>query len=692
MKRKQHYVWMPLIGFDMEQKDKGVQEFLDNAGFIPEGVSVFLFHPDIVNQHNGMESEFVLHPDNCSYYGIAGNEFRMRQKWTNYDLRTLAGKLVDNGVEAYLGIMGVYLEDTRHKEWESDHRELMSIGVNGAMNLNPLKRFKDGTYYEDFFAKKALEATVDYGFSGIHVSDFFCPPEHSIVNGDYSTDMIEQFVEQSGVVLPQNILIRMGFDEKDDICERQRYIWNNLRREWIDFYVWRWDKFWTKVCGVLHGAGKKVLVNNAWCSDPFEALYRYGIDYRKFYESGVDGIIAETVPTGQELFNKGFVRFNQFMSMAQVMSAYNPDRKLLTLLGVKDCTEEWDVLHHSPTRLERDLYTLASMYKQVDGSLKNSTDGYVVTLGDGILADEWKWLNERFDIAFENVPKRIAASSVVWSDYAHKKLLDEYIKTRRPSLHKQMYELLNRNASFGAVVRTDELEKTEGAIFVPNFDLLSDEEKKKVLSYKKGAVICTVPCDFDKSGIDYSVCVEDEFAEYKMCMFILNTDNSEKINARIREIFETGEVVTEPDGLPEFWEDARFFKTPMPFRTMSDAFLTAVSYAVNNVSCEIFETDARIVPMLMENGKYRLYVFNYDNVYASFKIFINKSFEKIEIVSKYPVIQPRYVYKVNPWASKFDGAKAESIAIGLETDEIPSGFVAKVAPFGVSIFDVTLDI
>jgi len=95
--------------------------------------------------------------------------------------------------------------------------------------------------------------------------------------------------------------------------------------------------------------------------------------------------------------------------------------------------------------------------------------------------------------------------------------------------------------------------------------------------------------------------------------------------------------------------------------------------------------------VLLENGKYRLFVFNFDNVYAGFKVFINKNFKEVEIVSKYPVIKPRYVYKINPWASKFDGAKAESIAIGLETDEIPSGFVAKVAPYGVSIFDITLD-
>ena len=690
MEKKQHFVWMPLIGFDKEQTDKGVSEFVNNAGFIPKGVSVFLFHPDIVNEHEDMSKEFVLHPDNCSYYGIARNEFRERQDWTNYDLKKLAESLTSKGIEAYLGFMGVYLEDTRHKEWESDHRELMSIGANGAMNLNPLKRFKDGTYYEDYFIEKSVKSTVDYGFSGIHVSDFFCPPEHSIANGDFSTDMVEQFVMHSSIVLPENLSSRLGYDEKDDILERQKYIWNNLRREWIDFYVWRWEKFWEKVSSALHKVGKKIMVNNAWCSDPFEALYRYGIDYRKFYESGVDYIIAETVPTGQELFNKGFVRFNQFMSMAQVMSAYNPDKNLLTLLGVKDCTEEWDVLHHSPTRLERDMYTLATLFKQVGNKYKTSTDGYVVTLGDGITAEEWEWIRERSDIAFSEIPKDILVPSVVWSDTAHYKLLDDYINTRRPSLHKQMYELLNHKASFGAIVRTEELENTTGAIFVPNFDLLSDEEKNKVLSYKNGVVICTAPSDYVKENVENYFSFEDKYAAYKMSVFVLNIKEEDVIKAKIKEFFDDNEEICEPSGEPKLWEDGRFFKVQMPFRAMSEAFLKSCAYIINKADNSVFESDARILPVLLENGKYRLFVFNFDNVYAGFKIFINKEFEKVEIVSKYPVITPRFVYKVNPWASKFDGAKAESIAIGLETDEIPGGFLAKVTPYGVSIFDITL--
>ena len=543
-----------------------------------------------------------------------------------------------------------------------------------------------------FFADKVVKATVDYGFAGLHVSDFFCPPEHSIVNGDFSSDMIDQFVSHSGVVLPESITSRLDYDEENDICTRQEYIWNNLRREWIDFYTWRWEKFWSKICNRLHAVGKKVMVNNAWCSDPFEALYRYGIDYRKFYNAGVDYIVAETVATGLELLNKGFVRFNQFMTMAQLMSVFNPDNNLHALLGVKDCTEEWDVLHHAPTRLERDMFTLATLYMQRKDKYEPSLNGYMVTLGDGITKDEWSWINERAKLAFGALPQKVLTSTVIWSDHAHYALLDDYIKTRRPSLHKQMYELKNRKASLGAVARAESIDNIEGAIFVPNFDLCSKEEQEAILAYRKAPVVCTAPADFVvENKIKYDLCFEDKYASYKMCVFAYNlSGNTDELDKIIKGFFAENEALTEPDGAPKYWEDERFFKQPMPLRAMSDAFLNSCAYLLNNAHDGIFKSDAHILPVLLSNGIYRIYVFNHENVYEKFEILSDKGIESVENVSKYPVMPARFVYKPKPGATKFDGAKAESMTIGLETDETPFGFIAKVPPYGVSVFDVKL--
>ena len=677
---------MPLIGFDREQKDKGVSEYINKAGFIPSGISVFIFHPDIVNQHEGMEREYQLSADCCSYFGSPRNEFRERQDWTNYDLRDLAHELADRKIEAYLGIDGVYLNNTRHYEWETDYPELFSFGKNGRMNLNVLKRFKDGTYYEDFFLKKCLEAIEDYGFAGLHVSDFFCPPEHSICNGDFSADLLDQFKSHSGVSYPDFITERLGFDEQSDIDARADYIWGNLRREWIEFYVWRWCSFWGKIASALHARGKKVMINNAWCSDPFEALYRYGIDYKKLYEVGVDCFVAETVADGLEFLDGIGDVYRQFMTMAQLMKAYSPDRKLLTLLGVKDCTEEWDMLHHEPMRLERAMYTLGSLYL---GGKENvhSTDGYMVTLGDGITEDEWKWIRERSEIAFSDIPKRILAPTVIWSDAAHEAMLGEYLECRRPSLHKIMYELENKNAALGAVARIEELDSLEGAIVIPNLDLLPECERRAVLSYKGGAIIAIAPAGFAKSeGIKVDFTVTDTAASYALEAFAIGLPEGARIEEYPSEI-----INCESDEDIKGWQDASFFLDPMIFRSMSEGFLNTVASLVRAAGLSSFKSDAYILPFLLDNGKYRVYVFNSQNLYKRIKIHTDRGIKSVNAVSKYPLMPVKFAFpeKENN-GPKLDGAKAESIRIGEKVDEIPYCFVGKVPPEGVAIFDVEL--
>ena len=56
------FAWMPMIGFDREKEDKGVGAFLERTQFTPDGTSVFLFHPDFVLQHDGLDKEFGCIP------------------------------------------------------------------------------------------------------------------------------------------------------------------------------------------------------------------------------------------------------------------------------------------------------------------------------------------------------------------------------------------------------------------------------------------------------------------------------------------------------------------------------------------------------------------------------------------------------------------------------------------------------
>ena len=123
--QREIHIWCALIGFDREAEDLGVGAFLARCGEVrPTALSLFLFHPDIVLQHEGMAAERVLPPDNCSYYGSPRNDERERQPWTNHDLRRLIGELHRHGVQAYLSIMGIGVRNRFHHEWIYDHPEV----------------------------------------------------------------------------------------------------------------------------------------------------------------------------------------------------------------------------------------------------------------------------------------------------------------------------------------------------------------------------------------------------------------------------------------------------------------------------------------------------------------------------------------------------------------------------------------
>ena len=273
---------MNLLGFDRNDADRGVSRFLEQTGFKPDGVSALLCSADFFHQHRGMEEEYTLPPDNCAYWGIPKNSERERQPWTNYDLRALSKNLKEKGVELYADIFGVPLNNAFHDEWIYEHPEIFKHGKDGEKThgtMFVLKRFKDGSYYQDFFIDKVCKTLIDYDMAGVHLADYFCPPDGGMLHSmEFSSDFVEQFVNHSGVSLPNDIQSEMGIDSKAAETKRAEYIYKNLRSEWIEFNAWRWERFFEELCRRVHKIGKKVTALAMYCTDPFETLYCIGID------------------------------------------------------------------------------------------------------------------------------------------------------------------------------------------------------------------------------------------------------------------------------------------------------------------------------------------------------------------------------------------------------------------------------
>ncbi len=675
------FAWMPLLGFDKDKRDKGVGQLLKRMNFTPHAVSVFLCHPDIVHHHDGVERLRQLPSDNCSYHANPYNEERRRQDWTNKDLKSLVDNLKKKGIESYLGIMSIDFFNAHHQEWLYDHIELKSHLRDIKWSLNVLKRFKDGTYYEDFFAEKICQTLSDYGFDGLHVTDNFCPSCGGI--NEYSCDMIGQLFDYLGREMPEE-LKNLTDETEEQINLRGDFIEREMKQEWIEFFAWRWEKFWKKICDKLHAIGKKAFVLGQYCTDPFATLYLKGVDLRKIVNAGVDYLMTNAYANASAMRHDGRPwSYYEHTTVCALTDVFVDKGKKLQMLSVKDASEEWDVLHHAPTLLERDISYMSGYHRQTEKGYKHTLDGFLVCLSDGIYEDEWKWLRERFEVGFKDSPEKYISPSLVWSDTAHYAILPEYIKGRRYTAHKWMSTLDWEDANIGAVVRSEDINENSGDLFVPNFDLLSEEEQKRLASYKGGSVIATASAmgDFkpEKIGITPDIYFEDHDTPFINMAFAYNIEIEDK-DAILNMAKEDDDTPILED-LKNINDNINSVSTQLSFQKVSIGFRKAVAKLMKLGTEKIFDSSHGVITMKMRDGALRIYVMNNDRLrYAPATITVKRGdIEKVNVISKFPLLPVKF---------------SDEKVFGFQAQDYPGDqhtFRVLVPQGGVSIVDLYLE-
>ncbi len=680
------HVWTPLIGFDKDAIDRGAGEVLDRIPFVPDGVSTFLYHMDFIMEHHGMEELRLLPPDMCSYAGSERNGHRERQEWTNYEVRDLVAELHKGGTDVYLSIMADLLDNKFHKEWIYEHPEIIYDAKTEKGAFNVLRRFKDGSFFEDFFIEQLSQVLADYGFAGFYPTDLFCPMCLRISMGDYSSDMLEQFTLHTGVALPAVIWAGMGEDSEAEKTRRGQWLWKEYRAEWIRFYAWRWGVFWKKLCERLHALGKKVLSLGVYCTDPFENLYCMGIDLKLLAEAGVDGLVPNVVPTGMRLQHPDWRDpYHNYMNMLPMISAYVPEEKLYTMLGVRDDTEEWDLIHQVPCNLERDIFMMTGFMQVTKEGMKRCTDGFMVCLGDSLTGEDWQWLKERFDIGLFSGAAESISPIVIWSDAAFDAMLPSYIETRRWTHHKYAYEMCRRGSLMNAIARIENLDAVNGNLFVPNFDLLPEEEKKSLVAYDRGAVICTAMKGFrpEAFGIVPDIYMEDKFAKYPACAFAYGCQIEDQTRVEIEALLGTDDGAEEFTGaagdIPEY--EFTILKETLKFSKVTEGFADALALLLRKTGRELLTCNLPITVTRLQNGHYRVAVFNPSLTSYGYAIISCAEVVKhAESVGTFPLLPVKYMHAVTERLGFLNSIQ----------DGTKKHFRIKVAPGGMSIFDVEI--
>jgi hypothetical protein len=612
-------IWIELIGFDNTQPDYGAGAYLDNLGFTPAALSFLITAPDIVHLHNGMENEVAFPPDYCSYVGHSRNAERRRQVWTNHQLRGLVRALRARGVQVFLSTFTYFLDNEFHPEWVSEHRELLEVRKDGfALGaISALKRFADGTFYEDFFIPQLARVLADYEFDGWHAADGWGPLRLPIYDSDFSDDMFEQFASTPGVSAPPEIAAACDHDGAK-MQARAAWVWRHRRRAWIDFHVERWERFYRKKVAALHAIGKRVVINSAWTRDPFEAIYRYGVDPRKIIATGVDGIVTESLAGACDMQAQGGFRRHEYVAALLLTRAAAPDAKLWFLLGIKDVTEQWDMLRHAPTAFEAELFALAQIYASTPNGLRRCADGFVACLADGIRSEEWRWMVRLWEMAFGEAPARTLGATLLWSERAFDNELDDFIAQRGPTTHRILHKLNEHGAPVHAVARLENLEAVRGALLVLNAHLWPSEEWRRVLAYRGGDVI--------------SVRREDEGA-------------SPQLTARLhRAGDEAGELIAHAPLLP--CDEAAIiepstFLNDLPMRPLAAEFLIACAAALTqltNAPRVVGESGAQVQATELASGELRLRVSNHALSYVRARVDVGRPIRSIAVLSDFPCV------------------------------------------------------
>ena len=463
------WIWTELLAFDSARPDFGVKDYLAEAGKIPTGIS-FLTGFDFVMLHEPLGQGRVLPPQVCSRAGHLTNGRRERQAWTDLQVRGLVGELHRYGIKVVFSVFQVYLDDFFSREFLSDaHPEKRSALI---------APMRDGRLMGDHLIEKVVEAMTDYGFDGWHAADDIAAPWTCIESP--TDDLIRQFAEERG--LPAFLLENA---DHDDAARRRklRYLQTSCWREWNDFLLAAWKRFWEKAVRAVHGAGRILLVNSPNTKSVFGALQYMNVDYRQLAEFGADYLVSECCTSSCALVWHNRPLLHEFAAMTAELTASMPNVKVLIMPAVRDRVEGFDVFAHALPRFERDLHVLNAQGIWRDGELRRCADGFMFCLGDCVEAAEWKRFHEMYARSTAFDPVR--SGELVWlvDPKAFDALHEEHHRfgTWSPSL--QITKLKNlRSIDISAIATPPELPHIMQPLIVPNFHLLTEADRRTILS------------------------------------------------------------------------------------------------------------------------------------------------------------------------------------------------------------------
>ncbi|MDR1287329.1 MAG: hypothetical protein LBK08_06945 [Treponema sp.] len=401
--------------FDNSKPDMGVGAYVEKLGFIPYQLFNHETYMDQIHTHNGIIDDTMLEPQWVSQRAMPG-----AQTWTKRQFRALIEEVHKYGIKFFQGCEAawscwpeygyiskcVFMYEHMSEVFIVD-RTGRTSGQDGMGAINPLRRLKDGTLYEDKIIRDVQRFLIDYNCDGFFAADGFAGLAMPLYKGCYAGDMIEQFAEYTGIRIPDG-----GITEKAD------YIWEKFRYEWTVFYSDRWASFASKLSRGMKKAGKGLTTFTPWQLGPADSLSVYGYDYAKCARAGIDSVALEIM---EEVTSRRFQVALGWESVgicsAATAKAASENLEILWTTSTCNCPEHWHTLRDQPVIIERECLALGSARAITSrGERIRVIDGVLAIFGIDLFDTEWRWLKRRWDEGFGYQVKQGLGPIIVWSD------------------------------------------------------------------------------------------------------------------------------------------------------------------------------------------------------------------------------------------------------------------------------------
>lgn len=506
MKRNWH--WIELIGFDNTLPDYGVDAFLSRLAQQPVGISLLFSNLDFVNAFCADEQEFFLRPCDCSYDGHPFGEEHPRQAWTNVQLKGLIKTLQERDIKVVFSIFNyaVYHSDdgkTVTSSFANEHPELFNYNQNlqKSTTLNFAKTIRGGVVYGKYFAQKLKQVLDYYGFDGVQLADGISHSRPSIENGDFTDEIVSLFaawLKNNGKKVPT--ILRAVGEDVEKYRARRKYILRNLYFEFVCFTNACYQQFYDYLYAIVDPKEYLILLNTFWTRDPFEAFYRYGVDYRTAYREGVYAFMIEDVSPNYPVLMKNDrggvtpsmkdVKYShyEFFTMQTFLKALLPQAKFVSLSAVRDTQEQWNAIHDTTNELTRAIYRRENCKIFHDGQWHNCSSAPFYCLSDGVPAHDWAFMHTLENRRAENVCG-VLGYTYFYSRGAVQNEVKLYAKTRAYTAQKTVNELIKHGAQICGAVTPESVQGLSTPVLALFPEHYTQEEKQALLACKAPTVV-----------------------------------------------------------------------------------------------------------------------------------------------------------------------------------------------------------